>query len=46
LTLDTAQPVIDYADFLLDGVDDVVAMLLELSGLLAREATTAPEQSS
>jgi trehalose 6-phosphate phosphatase len=46
LTLDTAQPVIDYADFLLDGVDDVVAMLLELSELLTREAATSPERSS
>lgn len=34
LTLDTDQRVIDNSDFLLDGVDDVVSMLLELSGLL------------
>jgi trehalose 6-phosphate phosphatase len=34
LTLDTDQRVIDQSDFLLDGVDDVVAMLLELVELL------------
>lgn len=34
LTLDTAPQVIEASDFLLDGVDDVVAMLLELSALL------------
>jgi trehalose 6-phosphate phosphatase len=31
LTLDTAPSVIEYADYLLDGVDEVVAMLLGLS---------------
>ncbi len=34
LTLDTDQRVIDASDFLLDGVDDVVAMLLELVQLM------------
>ena len=34
LTLDTDQRVIDNSDFLLDGVDDVVSMLLELVALL------------
>lgn len=34
LTLDTDQRVIDASDFLLDGVDDVVSMLLELVDLL------------
>jgi len=34
LTLDTDQRVIANSDFLLDGVDDVVSMLLALSGLL------------
>ncbi len=34
LTLDTDQRVIDASDFLLDGVDDVVSMLLELVELL------------
>lgn len=34
LTLDTDQRVIDHSDFLLDGVDDVVSMLLELVELL------------
>lgn len=36
LTLDTDQRVIDHSDFLLDGVDDVVAMLLELVALLPK----------
>lgn len=34
LTLDTAQRVIDTSDYLLDGVDDVVSMLLELVDLM------------
>ena len=34
LTLDTASVVIELADFLLDGVNSVVAMLLELTELL------------
>jgi hypothetical protein len=34
LTLDTDPRVIDSSDFLLDGVDDVVSMLLELVALL------------
>ncbi len=34
LTLDTDQRVIDSSDFLLDGVDDVVSMMLELVELL------------
>jgi len=37
LTLDTDQRVIDSSDFLLDGVDDVVSMLLELLELLPVE---------
>ncbi|HYJ12768.1 MAG TPA: trehalose-phosphatase [Thermomicrobiales bacterium] len=35
LTLDTAPQVIDAADYLLDGVDDVVAMLLQVNEALA-----------
>lgn len=34
LTLDTAQQVIDASDYLLDGVNEVVAMLLEVGRLL------------
>lgn len=41
LTLDTDQRVIDSSDFLLDGVDDVVSMLLELNTLLSLEQPTA-----
>lgn len=36
LTLDTDQRVVDNSDFLLDGVDDVVSMLLELVELLPK----------
>lgn len=42
LTLDTDQRVIDNSDFLLDGVDDVVSMLLELSDLLPRVEGSTP----
>jgi trehalose 6-phosphate phosphatase len=38
LTLDTDQRVIDNSDYLLDGVDDVVSMLLELVNLLPDES--------
>jgi trehalose 6-phosphate phosphatase len=37
LTLDTDQRVIENSDFLLDGVDDVVSMLLELVHLLPND---------
>ncbi len=36
LTLDTDQRVIDSSDFLLDGVDDVISMLLELVALMPK----------
>lgn len=40
LTLDTAQQVIDASDYLLDGVNDVVAMLLEVGHILRSDDST------